>query len=139
MANRSSSTKRRIAILIAKLIASSETFLKIWTKSNCRLFSKNTETSSHANSKLSPAVTVEVKVMSNSRPKRVLRKLSQISTVPIKVARPLRFSFTPRRMRERIKVRTNIPTSLSDIYQRATKTANSETSSRSMETSTLAP
>lgn len=84
-------------------------------------------------------MTVEVKVMSNLRPKRVLRKLSQISTVLIKVAKPSRFSFTPRRMREKIRVRTNILTSLSDIYQRATKTANSETSSRSMVTSTLAP
>jgi hypothetical protein len=97
------------------------------------------EISNHANSKHSPLVTAEDKVMFSLRLKRVPKKLFKNLMDPLKTVSKSRFSSTPRKMTERIKEKAGIPTFLLDICQWVSKTINSKKFSRSMVISNLAP
>jgi len=135
MESRSCSTKRKSRTLIAKPISLSGICLKTLTKRNLWNFSSSSVKLVPANSKSLLTTRAEVLVMFNSLSKRVLRMLLLASTIPLLERIPFQLLYTPRKMKEKLKVR-NSQTCLSETCQVTTPRSSFNNFSKNMERST---
>jgi len=112
MESRLCSTRKKSKILTARQTLLWGTFPNSWTKKDSWNSSSNTERLVLANLKFSPMELAEVLVMFNSLNRRAQKMLSPVSMISRLAIAPYLLPSTPRKMREKRKVKSSLTCSL---------------------------